>query len=73
MGRFGLMVVGIALVVLCADATAAVSYVDKDNTGPENGTSWATASNTIREGVETPPLPRHAILHPMIDYGSKMQ
>ena len=43
MGRFGLMVVGIALVVLCADATAAVWYVDKDNTGPEDGTSWATA------------------------------
>jgi hypothetical protein len=46
------MVLAIALVVLCADATAAVWYVDKDNTGPENGTAWATAFNTIQEGID---------------------
>lgn len=34
-------------------ASAAVWYVDKDNTaGPWNGTSWATAFKTIQEGID---------------------
>jgi len=32
-------------------ASAAVWYVDKDNTGTEDGTSWSTAFNAIQEGI----------------------
>jgi hypothetical protein len=33
-------------------ASAAVWYVDKDNSGTENGTTWSTAFNTIQEGID---------------------
>jgi len=39
-------------VFVCANAFPAVWYVDKDNVGTENGTSWATAFNTIQEGID---------------------
>jgi len=39
-------------IFLCANALAAVWYVDKDNTGTEVGTSWSTAFNTIQEGID---------------------
>jgi len=38
--------------ITSASAWAAVWYVDKDNSGAEDGTSWATAFNTIQEGVD---------------------
>lgn len=50
--------------ILSLHAHAAVWYVDKDNTGPEDGTSWATAfqavqtaatiqrTATVREGID---------------------
>ncbi|MBI4557841.1 MAG: PKD domain-containing protein [Candidatus Hydrogenedentes bacterium] len=37
---------------LSLGAPAAVWYVDKDNTGAEDGTSWASAYNTIQEGID---------------------
>jgi len=37
---------------VCGNGTAAVWCVDADNTGTQNGTSWATAFNTIQGGVD---------------------
>ena len=42
----------LASVVLAAGASAQVFYVDKDNTGVEDGTSWATAFTTIQAGID---------------------
>ena len=37
--------------VLCSAAFGDVWYVDKDNTGSEDGASWGTAYTTIRAGI----------------------
>ena len=36
---------------VCANAGAAVWYVDKDNAGPQDGLSWATAFTTIQAAI----------------------
>lgn len=40
---------------LCAamQASAAIWYVDKDNTGAQNGTSWGTAYTTIQQAIDS--------------------
>ena len=42
----------ILVYIVCATASAGVWYVDVDNTGFEDGSEWATAFNTIQEGVD---------------------
>ena len=43
------------LVLVCINAAADMWYVDVDNTArPWDGTSWATAFQTIQEGIDTP-------------------
>ena len=49
MRRF--VVLGI-FVCLCATASASVWYVDKDNSGAQDGTSWITAFSTVQQGID---------------------
>ncbi len=45
-----MVVLGTGLLIPAA-ANATVWFVDKDNTGSEDGLTWATAFNTIQEGI----------------------
>jgi len=44
--------VTILLLCLSFNAAATVWYVDKDNTGAEDGTSWGTAYTTIQPAID---------------------
>lgn len=46
------MLAAVAVAVLLACNAFAIVYVDKNATGPEDGTSWATAFRTIQAGVD---------------------
>ncbi len=42
----------VSLLALSTNAAAAIWYVDKDNTGAEDGTAWGTAYTTIQPAID---------------------
>ena len=44
--------VAILLCCFCATASASVWYVDKDNSGAQDGTSWSTGFSTVQQGID---------------------